>query len=201
MLGGRGGPADTHCLGSATVTAASGAECTLSIVWERASGAGMIHAKPMHQGLGVAAGSWPSWPAAQERLKQLGARLCTAPEKRLLLTLPGGAAIRRDVLVVGLDAASQWLRTVGQQAAAEQLSRQQPPLEQPAARRIVSVASHQMQRAQPQAMPSIPSSPPWPASQLVVAHPVPQLQDDWRVGSRRADFPLITDFLEPLFHV
>ncbi len=110
-----------------SVTAASGADVVLFIVWERASGVGLVWGKPMHEDLGVAAASGPAWPTAREQLKRLGARLCTPAEKRLLAR-PGVGATRRDVLMVSISAACQWLRSVGEQTAAEQLSQCQQPL-------------------------------------------------------------------------
>ena len=179
--------------------AASGARGELPLVWQRASGSGIVWAKQMFISLGIAASTNQSWTAAQNRLKHLGARLCTAEEKQLLRTLPTANPYMRDTHVVDIAVACQWLRSVGEEAAAEQLSRHRQP--QPAAeRRIVSGADQQVQRAQPLAMPSIPSSPPWPASQLAVTRPVPQLQDDWRIGSRRAHVCSFMGFLERLFN-
>jgi len=123
----RDAEADSHHLDHVTVTAASGADVVLFIVWERASGVGLVWGKPMHEDLGVAAGSGPAWPTAQEQLKRLGARLCKPAEKRLLAR-PGVGTTRRDVLMVSINAACQWLRSVGEQTAAKQLSQRQQPL-------------------------------------------------------------------------
>lgn len=173
---------DSLSLDSLTVTAASGVRGELPIVWQRASGLGVVWGKQMFTNLGIGARTRQSWSAAQNQLKHLGARLCTAEEKALLRTLPHANPYMRDTHVVEIATACQWLRSVGEMAAAEQLSQHRPP--QPgAAGRITSSSDRQMQPT-PRAVPSI-LNPPLPA-QMVLSHPVPQLQDDWRVGSRRA---------------
>ena len=167
------------------MTAASGEECVLSIVWQRAAGVGVVWARPMHQDLGIAAASsGPAWTTAQEQLKRLGARLCTPAERRLLAR-PGVGATKRDVLVVDITAACQWLRSVGEQTAAEQLSQRQQPRPQPAVALNSSSAAEQAGAAPLMRlnMPVIPHAPT--TAQPAVTHPVPQLQADWRVASRR----------------
>ena len=184
--------ADTHYLDRATVTAASGAERTLLIVRQRA-GAGVVWVKPMYQDLGLAARSGsPAWTTAQEQLKRLGARLCTLAEKRLLAR-PGVGPTKRDVLVVDISGACQWLRSVGEQAAARQLEQhQQAQPSQPAAILSSSSAAERDGAASlmPLQMPAIPN--PHSTAQPVVGHVVPQLQADWRVASRRGSRACLT---------
>ena len=176
----------THYLDLARVTAASGADRELYIVWERASGDGLVWAKPMHEALGVSgASSWPAWTTAQEQLKRHGARLCTPAEKRVLAR-PGVGATRRDVLVISISGACQWLRSVSEQTAAGQLERhQQPP--PPATAQNGGRAAERDGAAsllRLHHMPAIPNTANT-AQPLVSCHVVPALQADWRIAHRR----------------
>ena len=105
--------------------AAAPTVCTVPVIWQRASGSGIVWVKAMYEGLGVRS---PTLLEAQQQLKTLGARLCTVPEKQLLLTLPGVHPSVTDIRVIDVDSASQWLRMVGQPEAASQLSRHRQPL-------------------------------------------------------------------------
>jgi len=165
---------DNHYLDRVTVTAASGAERVLVIVWERASGVGVVWAKAMHEHLGIAAASGPAWSTTHVQLKRLGARLCTPAEKRLLAQ-SGVGTISRDVRVVNIDAACQWLRSVNEHTAAEQLEQHQQPQPQPAAAHHSSTAPQQAGAASVLQlhMPAIPNAP----TTTPIAIPlVPQLQ-------------------------
>jgi len=120
--------AEGYQLDSVMVTAASGAACAVPIVWELGSGSGVVWFQAMYLALGI---RHPSYSWAREQIRQRETRLCTAAERRLLLTLPGLKIYSWKtfhILVASIDAACQWLRHVGQLQAAEQLSQHQRPV-------------------------------------------------------------------------
>ena len=110
------------------LTAASGAACAVPIVWKLGSGSGVVWFQAMYLALGI---EHPSYGWAREQIRKRDTRLCTAAERRLLLTLPGLKPYSwktANILVASIDAACQWLRHVGQLEAAEQLSQHQRPV-------------------------------------------------------------------------
>ena len=121
-------------LDSVPLTAASGAACTVPIIWKLRSGGGVVWFRALYLSLAI---QHPSYGWARQQLQRRGARHCTAEERQLLLTLPGlqPSARMPTTVVISISAACQWLRSVGERQAADELSQHQRPELPPAAAR------------------------------------------------------------------
>ncbi len=115
-------------LGSAVLTSARSPACELPVLWRQGSSPRVVWARRLFMGLGASSGL--DWTTAAGQLRQLGARQCTAEERRLLLSLPPVPRGHVDTRVITIDAACQWLRSIGQPEAATQLSQHQLPASQ-----------------------------------------------------------------------
>ena len=112
-------------LDTAALTAANGAVFTVPILRPAGAGAGLVRAKALYEGLGVAS---PPWWLAQQQLNELGARLCTSAEIQLLKMLPGISRFLSGTSIVRVDAACRWLLSTGQREAAAQLAQRERQL-------------------------------------------------------------------------
>ena len=116
-----------YCVDRVALTRAAGTTCTVPVISDLETGAGVVWVIALYRGLGCGRPGLTK-RNVHEQFKRLGARLCTAAEKRLLITLPGVSSSLRDTMVVSVPSACQWLLHVGQPVAAEQLSRYKQPL-------------------------------------------------------------------------
>jgi len=109
-------------LDTAALTTAGGAVCRVPILRPAGSRAGLVWAKALYKGLEMERRQ--PWYVAVQDLKQLGGRICSVAERRVLETFVSVYEDVMDTALIRVDAACQWLLRSGQQAAAAQLADQ-----------------------------------------------------------------------------